>query len=158
VRGRLRTALLDRTGLALLAASLLLALVLQLVPGLEPWRERSPLIGAWGAVVYCVASLLSFGTAARGLPGATAPVVEPPPSAALSLSTPPTAPYPDGLTRREVEVLRLLAAGQTNRQIARVLSVSVPTAERHIANLYVKIGAHGRADATAYAHRRGLVT
>jgi pimeloyl-ACP methyl ester carboxylesterase/DNA-binding CsgD family transcriptional regulator len=60
------------------------------------------------------------------------------------------------LTRRETDVLRLVAAGQSNAQIARRLGVSVHTVERHVANLYPKIGARGRADATAYAIRAGL--
>jgi DNA-binding CsgD family transcriptional regulator len=61
------------------------------------------------------------------------------------------------LTRRETDVLRLLAAGESNAQIARRLGVSVHTVERHVANLYPKIGARGRADATAYAVRSGLL-
>jgi DNA-binding CsgD family transcriptional regulator/tetratricopeptide (TPR) repeat protein len=61
--------------------------------------------------------------------------------------------YPDGLSAREIEILRLLAAGSSNQQIADILSISVRTVERHITNLYSKIGAHGRADATAYALR-----
>jgi len=64
--------------------------------------------------------------------------------------------YPDNLTAREVEVLRLLAEGKTNKEIAAALVVSIPTVQRHIANIYGKIGARGRADATAYAIRRGL--
>jgi len=63
---------------------------------------------------------------------------------------------PAGLTRRELEVLRLIAAGRTTREIARELVVSEPTVERHITNLYGKIGARGRADATAFAMREGL--
>jgi len=62
----------------------------------------------------------------------------------------------DGLTPRETEVLRLLAAGESNAQIGRRLGLSPHTIERHIANLYRKIGARGRADATAYAIRSGL--
>jgi DNA-binding CsgD family transcriptional regulator len=62
----------------------------------------------------------------------------------------------DGLSPREVEVLRLLAAGESNSQIARRLGLSPHTVERHVANLYRKIGARGRADATAYALRHGL--
>jgi DNA-binding CsgD family transcriptional regulator len=65
--------------------------------------------------------------------------------------------YPDGLTAREVEVLRLLAAGLTNKEIAAALVVSDRTVGNHIANLYGKIGARRRADATAYALRHGLV-
>jgi len=64
--------------------------------------------------------------------------------------------YPDGLTPREVEVLRLIAEGKTNKEIAATLIVSIPTAQRHIANIYNKIGARGRADATAYALSHGL--
>jgi DNA-binding CsgD family transcriptional regulator/pimeloyl-ACP methyl ester carboxylesterase len=66
------------------------------------------------------------------------------------------APPPSGLSRRELDVLRLLAAGDSNTQIARRLGLSIHTIERHVANLYRKIGARGRADATAYAVRNGL--
>jgi DNA-binding CsgD family transcriptional regulator/pimeloyl-ACP methyl ester carboxylesterase len=62
----------------------------------------------------------------------------------------------DGLSRRELEVLRLVAGGASNAQIARRLGLSTHTVERHVANLYRKIGARGRADATAYALRSGL--
>jgi DNA-binding CsgD family transcriptional regulator len=61
-----------------------------------------------------------------------------------------------GLSPRESEVLRLVAAGESNVQIARRLGLSTHTVERHVANLYRKIGARGRADATAYALRHGL--
>jgi predicted ATPase/DNA-binding CsgD family transcriptional regulator len=64
---------------------------------------------------------------------------------------------PGGLTVREVEVLRLLAAGDTNKEIAARLVLSVATVERHIANVYVKIGARGRAEATAFAISGGLL-
>jgi DNA-binding CsgD family transcriptional regulator/pimeloyl-ACP methyl ester carboxylesterase len=66
------------------------------------------------------------------------------------------APRLGGLSRRELDVLRLLAAGDSNTQIARRLGLSIHTIERHVANLYRKIGARGRADATAYALRNGL--
>jgi DNA-binding NarL/FixJ family response regulator len=71
------------------------------------------------------------------------------------LETPNT--YPDGLTDREVEVLRHVSAGQTNADIASELVLSVRTVERHMGNIYGKIGARGRADATAYTLTRGLV-
>ncbi len=72
---------------------------------------------------------------------------------------PPTArpTYPDGLTAREVEVLRLVASGRSNREIAAELVVSLPTVQRHVANVYAKIGASGRVEATTYALRHGLV-
>jgi DNA-binding NarL/FixJ family response regulator len=65
--------------------------------------------------------------------------------------------YPDGLTPREAEVLRLIAAGRTNKEIASELVVSVATVQRHIANVYAKINARGRADATAYALGHRLI-
>ena len=57
---------------------------------------------------------------------------------------------PDGLTERENEILTLLAAGHSNKDIARRLYLSVHTVQRHIANVYTKIGVHNRAEATAY--------
>jgi DNA-binding CsgD family transcriptional regulator len=64
--------------------------------------------------------------------------------------------YPDGLSEREVEVLRLIAAGKTNQQIADALIISRFTVVRHVTNIFTKTGASNRADATSYAHRHGL--
>jgi DNA-binding CsgD family transcriptional regulator/tetratricopeptide (TPR) repeat protein len=64
---------------------------------------------------------------------------------------------PARLTAREVEVLRLIAAGHSNPEIAEALVLSIHTVERHTVNLYAKIGARGRPDAIAFAHRHGLV-
>lgn len=64
--------------------------------------------------------------------------------------------FPDGLTKREVQVLRLIASGSTSRAIATELVISIETVGRHIGNLYRKIGVSGRAEATAYAIRSGL--
>ena len=69
--------------------------------------------------------------------------------------------YPDDLTEREVGVLCLLAAGKSNQEIAQELTLSLRTVERHISNIYEKIGATGkvsRATATGYALRHGLTT
>ena len=66
--------------------------------------------------------------------------------------------YPDHLTAREVEVLRLIAAGRTNFEISRELVLSLRTVARHITNIYGKIGARGKADAASYAIRHGLTT
>lgn len=63
---------------------------------------------------------------------------------------------PDGISPREAEVLRLIATGCSNREIAEALVLSVRTVEKHIARLYDKIDARGRADATAYAIRHAL--
>jgi predicted ATPase/DNA-binding CsgD family transcriptional regulator len=62
----------------------------------------------------------------------------------------------DGLTAREIEVLRLLAAGHSNPEIAAALVISVKTVERHLANTYVKIGARSRVDAANYAITHGV--
>ncbi len=70
---------------------------------------------------------------------------------------PETAPaYPGGLTEREVEVLRLIAAGKTNLEIAEVLVIAEGTARRHVANIYEKIGAANRVEAASYAAQQGL--
>ncbi|HEX5418249.1 MAG TPA: LuxR C-terminal-related transcriptional regulator, partial [Chloroflexota bacterium] len=78
-------------------------------------------------------------------------------AARLVHASPPRSDDPAGLTAREVEVLRLIAAGQSNREIAASLVLSERTVEKHIAHVYAKIGARGRADAVAYAVRRGLL-
>ncbi len=62
-----------------------------------------------------------------------------------------------GLSKRELEVLRLLCAGETNREIAAGLVVSVRTVDRHVSNLYAKLGVSSRAAATTYAHEHGLI-
>ena len=75
------------------------------------------------------------------------------------VSQPGSAPaYPDGLTQREVEVLRLLAQGRSNSQISEELVVAEGTTRRHVANIYEKIGVANRAEATRYALRQGLLS
>jgi DNA-binding NarL/FixJ family response regulator len=54
-------------------------------------------------------------------------------------------------------VLRLLALGQSNKEVAAELVLSIRTAERHITNVYAKIDARGKADAATYAIHHGLV-
>jgi len=61
------------------------------------------------------------------------------------------------LTDRECEVIRLIAAGRTNRQIAGELSISEHTAARHVQNIFAKVGVSSRAAATAYAYEHRLV-
>ena len=68
------------------------------------------------------------------------------------------ATYPDGLTQREVEVLRLLAQGRSNSQISEELVVAEGTTRRHVANIYEKIGVANRTEATRYALREGLLS
>jgi DNA-binding CsgD family transcriptional regulator len=62
-----------------------------------------------------------------------------------------------GLTPREIEVLRLIAAGHTAKEAARQLEIAPKTADNHIQNLYSKIGVTTRAGAALYALERGLV-
>ncbi len=64
---------------------------------------------------------------------------------------------PHGLTARELEVLRLLAAGKTNRVIAAELVLADKTIDRHVSNIFSKLNVTSRAAATAYAYRHGLV-
>jgi DNA-binding CsgD family transcriptional regulator len=66
-------------------------------------------------------------------------------------------PVPHELTRRELEVLRLLSTGETNKEIAADLVLSVRTVDRHVSNIYAKLGVSSRAAATSYAHEHGLV-
>jgi DNA-binding CsgD family transcriptional regulator/tetratricopeptide (TPR) repeat protein len=76
--------------------------------------------------------------------------------AACITVTMPASAYPAGLSAREVEVLRLLAAGHTNRLIADMLSLSERTIHVHVRNIFTKTGADNRAAATAFAFRHSL--
>jgi DNA-binding NarL/FixJ family response regulator len=69
----------------------------------------------------------------------------------------PESPALGGLSQRETEVLRLVARGHSNAEIATELALSVRTVEKHVANIYTKIGARGRADAATYALRHGFI-
>ena len=64
---------------------------------------------------------------------------------------------PGGLTPREVEVLRLVATGATNREVADALVISEKTVARHLSNMFAKLGIGSRAAATAWAYEHGLV-
>lgn len=67
------------------------------------------------------------------------------------------AALPNGLTAREVEVLRLIAAGMANKEIAAALHLSVKTVSRHLSNIFTKIDVSSRAAATAFAFEHDLV-
>ena len=70
------------------------------------------------------------------------------------------AAQPDGshgLTRRELQVLRLVSAGKTNAAIAAELFLSERTIERHLSNIFTKLDLSTRAAATAWAYEHGLV-
>jgi len=68
----------------------------------------------------------------------------------------PGAELPGGLTRREAEILRQVAYGGTNKQVADVLVISEKTVARHLANIYSKLGVSTRTAASAWARNAGL--
>jgi DNA-binding CsgD family transcriptional regulator len=78
---------------------------------------------------------------------------------ALSAAAPAAAAAPagNGLTQREIQVLGLVAAGKTNKRIALDLGLSEKTIDRHVSNIFVKLGVASRAAATAFAYRHGLL-
>ncbi len=108
---------------------------LRLLPG----EAASPFAGDIEGGVDAVAAFLGLGPARDTAAGPAAPPA-----------------LPEALTAREVEVLALLARGLSNKELAARLAVSINTVERHLTNLYPKIGARGRTEATAFAIRHGL--
>jgi DNA-binding NarL/FixJ family response regulator len=72
------------------------------------------------------------------------------------VSSKPRESY-DGLTAREVEILKLVAMGLANKQIAYRLKVSEKTVRNHISNMYEKLGIQGRSQAVIYAAKKGLI-
>ena len=69
----------------------------------------------------------------------------------------PAEEHPDPLTPRELQVIKLIAEGHTNQQIAEALTISKKTVERHRANMLEKLGMRDRVELTRYAIRRGLI-
>ena len=99
--------------------------------------------------------LLSAAARAPGMSaesGPSAAAAAPGASAAPGVSA---APGDDELTPREAEVLRLIAAGQSNREIARTLFVSEATVKTHVNRIFAKTGSRDRAQAIRYAYTRG---
>jgi DNA-binding NarL/FixJ family response regulator len=77
---------------------------------------------------------------------------------ALRPSPPPDDDAETGLSPRESEVLRLIATGQSNREIARTLFVSEATIKTHVNRIFAKTGSRNRAQAIHYAHANGYTT
>ena len=67
-----------------------------------------------------------------------------------------SSPLPDGLSARELDVLRLIARGRSNREIGATLFISEHTAANHVRSILRKTACANRTEATAYAYRRGL--
>ena len=78
-------------------------------------------------------------------------------AAAGQRAAPALSPWPAGLSDREVEVLRLIARGSSNREVAKRLFISPKTVGRHVENLYTKIGVSSRAAAAVFAMEHGLL-
>ena len=70
-------------------------------------------------------------------------------------TTPPA--YPDGLTEREIEVIRLIAAGRSNREIGEELFIALNTVARHVSNIFSKTDSSNRAEAATYANQHDLL-
>ena len=83
---------------------------------------------------------------------------QPPALTSLNSPTPTPSPAPVGLTAREVDVLRLIAAGKSNLEIAKDLFVSEATVKTHINHVFAKTGARDRAQAVRFAYQHGLVS
>ncbi len=111
----------------------------------EPMAELLRQAAPQGITPDYVAKLLSAFEAEAPVPSAP-----PPPR-------PPAQPLIEPLSDRELEILHLLADGQTNREIAQALCVSVNTVKTHLKNIYGKLGVSSRREAAAKARRLGLV-
>jgi two-component system, NarL family, response regulator LiaR len=95
----------------------------------------------------------------RAIKAAAAGQVQLTPQAAARLMQAVSAPEsPEQLTERETEVLRLMAQGYANKEIARSLTISEKTVKVHVSNILSKLGVQSRTQATLYAIRVGLVT
>lgn len=111
--------------------------------------------GAWaaGRALAWEDALAYALTADVPLLDPAAPSPPPPPAPP---ATPHPAGYPEGLSEREVEVLRLVATGLTNAQVAERLIVSLPTVNAHLRSIYSKLGVNTRSAATRFAIEHGL--
>ena len=95
----------------------------------------------------------------RAIKAAAAGQVQLTPQAAARLMHAVSAPEsPEALTEREIEVLQLLARGESNKHIARGLHISEKTVKTHVSNIFSKLGVQSRIQAALYAVRVGLVS
>jgi DNA-binding CsgD family transcriptional regulator len=147
----------------------------QQVPGqariaFEVWRRlHAPFMGAGARLLLAQAYLALGDVEGAGLEldaaaetfrllGAGPSLAEldrlkhPPSSAQIGTAAPAT-----GLTSRELQVLRLVASGQSNKEIARQLVLSAKTVDRHLSNIFTKLAVSSRAAATAFAYEHRLL-
>src|SRR5207245_332925 len=130
---------------------------------LATWYADSYVRRAWraGAIGYVlkdsqapaiVSSILAVAAGERVMASAVANRV-------IDMLTGTSTPkeFYDGLTAREVEILKLIAIGQANKQIARRLNISDKTVRNHVSNMYEKLHIYDRSQAVLYAVRKGLV-
>jgi DNA-binding NarL/FixJ family response regulator len=99
-----------------------------------------------------VSSILAVAAGERVMSGAVA-------SRVVEMLTGTTTPkeFYDGLTVREIEILKMLASGMANKQIAYTLKISDKTVRNHVSNMYQKLQIYDRSQAVLYAVRKGLV-
>jgi DNA-binding NarL/FixJ family response regulator len=99
-----------------------------------------------------VSSILAVAAGERVMSGPVA-------SRVLEMLTGTTTPkeFYDGLTVREIEILKMLASGMANKQIAYKLKISEKTVRNHVSNMYEKLQIYDRSQAVLYAVRKGLV-
>lgn len=99
-----------------------------------------------------ISSILTVATGERVMASAVANRV-------LEMLTGTSTPkeFYDGLTARETEILKLLASGMANKQIAYRLKISEKTVRNHVSNMYEKLNIYDRSQAVLYAVRKGLV-
>lgn len=116
--------------------------------GAAGWLSKDADAEAIGRALHSAAGGVSTVDA-----GVLARIVAQRGSAAPAADRPP----PDGLTRREVEVLALIAEGLSNTEIARRLVVGEATVKTHVNHVFSKAGLRDRAQAVSYAYRHGLV-
>jgi len=122
--------------------------------------EDASVIGAVraGAIGYLLKDT-DADALCRAIKAAAAGQVQLTPQAAARLMQVVSAPdSPEELTERETEVLRLLAQGQANKQIAHSLHIAEKTVKVHVSNILSKLGVQSRTQATLYAIRSGLVS
>jgi len=147
-------------------------------PGVEElvgaWRSAEALFAAFGHVheTACVRAVLAGVLRATGDPAAARELADSAREAAHRLGARPLlerlraqgstarpreAAAPDALTARESEILALVAQGRSNGEIGRQLFISTKTVSVHVSRILGKLGAAGRTEAAAIAHRRGLL-